>query len=171
MELPDVPAPLINLRMIKTTTDFCERTNAWQEESSHTGVDAQREYTLVKSTEGEIIKIMKVTIDDNEVALGNYELKDGNLCFPDYYVPNEGAAVVATFSLIPNTNQVPDFFVSKYKKHLISGCVSSLMMMPKRPWTDYNASKLFEKDYFKGVGLELNRQANGGVGNVGGVQA
>jgi hypothetical protein len=171
MELPDVPAPLIEQRMQKVIQDFCERTNAWQETSSHTGVQGQEEYTLTKSDEGEIIKIMKVTVDGNEVAYGNYELVDGKLSFPGNFVPNTDNEIVATISLIPNTNQCPDWFLTHYKNHLINGCVSSLMKLPRRPWTDYGLARFFEKEFFKGVGLELNRQANAGANNSGGFMA
>tara|TARA_R110002074_G_scaffold139781_3_gene285755 strand:- start:7100 stop:7630 length:531 start_codon:yes stop_codon:yes gene_type:complete len=170
MELPDVPKPLINIRMGKVITDFCERTNAWQEDDSHTAISAQTDYLLVKSTHGEIIRIMKVTVDGNEVAYGNYELKYKSISFMGSYVPSANSTIVVTMSLIPNSGYCPDWFITKYKKYLISGCVSSLMMMPKRPWTDYGASKFYEKDFFKGVGLELYRASCGGSNNSG-VQA
>ena len=170
IEIPKASKPLIEMRLLKVITDFCKRTNSWQESCSFNAVAEQLNYTLPANGLAKIFMILEVSVNDTVISKNDYSLNDCDIIFEKNRQPNSGVITVKT-SMIPDGMECPDWFLSHYRTGLIYGGVSSLMKMPNRSWTDFNLAEYYEKEYFNILAEELYKQTSHGVSGSGGMSA
>ena len=172
LELPDVPKALIEKRIQLTIRDFAIRTDAWHETTIITSTESES-YSMYKSGVSKIHKIIKVTVDGQEIEPYIYRLDDDTIVFDSNYnyKPKLDSEIIVTLSMIPNSCECPDFFIHLYSRELIAGTIANLMMMPNRSWTNFDISTVFKKEYYSGVERELSRQISEGTYNSRGLSA
>jgi len=170
LEVPDAPIPLILKRIESVLQDFCKATDAWQEKASFQSTDVSS-YSLYRNGVGRISKILSVTVDDYVLNPKYYVLDDCDIKFVNGFKPNLGSQIVVLLSLIPIDGFCADFIINMYKRELVAGCVSSLMMMPNRSWTSFQLAPIFKKEYFSAVCRELSKQASNGTSESIGIKA
>tara|TARA_R100000655_G_scaffold91629_2_gene132439 strand:- start:91 stop:993 length:903 start_codon:yes stop_codon:yes gene_type:complete len=169
IEIPDAPLPLINLKIQETIKDFCKRTNGWKETINLTGLENVVSYNLPTNGNAKIIQVISLSVNDYIYNSNSYKLNDCEIEFDGNMSPNKDSEIKIIVSMLPIGLYCPDFFITHYKRELVSGVISKLMKMPRRPFSNLNESIFYEKEYFKAVGQELYKQSSRGVYGAGGI--
>lgn len=182
LEIPDAPRPLILQKLRTVIADFCQRTDAWQEDHTFQFVTDQLTYTYNPAGNSDVRKIMYLKQDGIRVSpfsgtrrnVSHYfSLVPGQnqIKFDQYNQPANGTEFTITLSLKPKGDYIPEWIADDYRRELVAGCMAYLMKMPKRSFTGYQESQFFMKEYIKGVSRELSRRASDGTEYSGGISA
>ena len=170
LEVPDAPIALIMKRIELVLQDFCKKTDSWIETATVTSTNAES-YSIYRNGMTRIQKILTVKVDNVVLDPYYYVLDDCDILFKNDYKPQIDSEIKISLSLMPINGFCADFIINMYRKELVSGCVSSLMMMPNRSWTSFQLAPIFKKEFFHAVSRELSRQASFGTDKSGGISA
>ncbi len=174
LELPDAPVNLILAKLRTVIREFCRRTDAWTHTETITIESGTTQYNLTPPTDTVALKIMYIEIDGYRYSpftdayrhiAHNFKLLPGEdiIEFDSQFPPSAGTDFEVTYSVLPTADSIDDFIYQDYSRELVAGTIAYLMKMPKRPFTDFNLSQFFMKEYMKGVSRELTRQASDGT--------
>jgi len=160
-ELPDCDDGYILNALRKAARLFCIETEAWRKEADPISIVAGTvRYKLVTKEEASIHRIVKVMIDDVEQDIRLVSLSaDGRYIELDESIEPQDAiadGMVVTVVLRPfmTANAYGEWFLDRHAEGIMAGTFASLMLEPKKPWSD--AAKGM---YYQGVYTQKKAEA------------
>jgi len=149
---------------------FCEVSSFWHEGIEITKRDGVATYDLSLGAYLQIVDVKRVEVDGIEVR---QNVKDmGSLArwvqrSPDtieLYLDTGDVATI-TVAVKPKLHKgvfkVSELILTDYRDALIKGAKAELYAIPKRDWTDLNASQLNAMAFESAASAAANRQASG----------
>jgi len=159
------PDPLIEQHARLAAIEFCRRTSCWQKTLDPVVTDGVSNLVELENETGlQIIKIKAVSVDgrSHPVTDSSNGLKlarsgsTQNYCFTQdnktlHISPLQvsGIAVQVDAVLAPSRTAatLDDVIGAEYLHDIALGAITSLMRLPKQPWTDYNAAGIYSTQF------------------------
>lgn len=176
--IPEVPSFIVQRDLIRATREFCERTRAWRVSVSMVTIASSSTISLTSylpsNTELVDIISMKNSAGGAPVVPRTIVWLDENLSqwrtnntstTASYYVRESNTTIrliptpasVATYNVrmavkpLLTATTIDDILVNKFRETFISGALSFLFMIPRKPWTDMNAASIHAARFESGM--------------------
>ena len=190
VELPDCPSVMINRYLVNTVRDFCWQTYYWQQEMTPISLLPMMEqvpdsylYSLPVPTVTELITVRELLYEGEPLRMRSQDWLDNNLPGwrsltgdPKYYlmmsdklvrfVPGsdrvQPGAITGTLVLRPakKASQFGDCLLD-FDQALVCGCLSRMMLMANRPWSNERRAATCAMAYAEGISQAKYRVLKG----------
>jgi hypothetical protein len=171
-ELPKCTTGMVDLHLLHTARDFCEKTSAWRFPFTVSGVADEDTYDIsVPDTASEIVRVTRMVVDDEllwdvdwtpdsqgdapkyDRAEPPFSINNLNteLVFLEDEIPTAAGTdnIELTAALKPgfSATVLPDFLKFQHLEAMRTGVLSRLMRMGAKPWTNVPLAVEYGRDY------------------------
>lgn len=135
------PEPVVKQAVLRVARDFLRKTEVWKHDQTITAVASQADYTLTPPTDGELIRVKKVTTGESELELiegYDYTVPDGST-FRFERAPTEAGVeytVYARWAVVRAWTTFPDDIFDEWQDAMADGIVGYLLGMANMPWSN-----------------------------------
>lgn len=171
-ELKGCTTAMVDLHLLHTARDYCERTSAWR--ASLTSLNSAADtaaYTLTLASGSELVRLTKLTIDDELLwdldwtpdSQGDepkydkgeppfsLDILNATITLLEDEVPDAAgtANIEMNAALKPAfaATTLPDFLKFQHLEAMRTGTLQRLMQMGGKPWTDRQLAAKYAADY------------------------
>jgi hypothetical protein len=142
--------------------EFLTQSEVWREDlTAFDAVEDQASYTLTPS-DGEIIRITKVELDESELDPDTYYLDGTNdLVFEEDYVPTEDSTdgLEVQVALSPEINDTndpgPAWALNKWSDGIVAGAQALLYRQAGRKWHNPQMYRERQADFEGAIGMAV----------------
>lgn len=168
-ELPRCPKPLILQNIFTVINDFCERTQAWQDDLDPiTVIEDVDTYDLDgEPANSDIIRPTKVLLNDVELTPGLDYTMPSRTQLKLAYTPetdtDDALEVRVCLRLEAGATDICNALWDDWYRAWAAGVKARLMAMPNKPWTDARAAVKYEREYLEMIGDAIMDAQQGGM--------
>ena len=173
--IPEVPTFIVTRQVIRAMREFCEETRAWRVDVNLSTVENASTYNLtgLLPTNTELVEIISVKSDEGNAPVepittawldhnkSTWRDETSSEAMYFYLVSNNTIRLVPT----PSATATNKYFVrlavkplltattfddqvdNKYNETLISGALANLLMIPRKPWTDFSLGDFYRRKF------------------------
>lgn len=185
-ELKGITTAMVDLHLLHTARDFCERSSAWRFAFELSAVADEDTYDVsAPELRSEVVRPTKLTIDsvllwDSDWMPGNQgdtpkydradppfalDILNGDLTLLEDEVPtaagSQNIALVAALKPSFSATTLPDFLKFQHLEALRCGTLARLMQMGGKPWTDRPLATKYDSDYARLVQIAATAAQRG----------
>ena len=175
-DLPSCERPDALLALQLAGREFCNRTEVWKATLDPVDIVADTlVYTLVWGEDAFIKKVTKLTYDGFELNGSLYTFSPpSTIEFVDF-TPTQsiagGLVVDAIFVPSLTTNEIADFVFERWAEAFVAKAVSSLALMPGKPWSNPALGGLSLSRYNEKVAEAMASESSGYKSGGSGLEA
>jgi hypothetical protein len=185
-ELKGVTTAMVDLHLLHTARDFCERSGSWRFDFTINGEAAIATYDVsIPTPHSEIVRVTRLTIDS--VVLFDEDWRPDSVNDEPKYQISEPpftmdisnldmtliadetpsvagtGNIVLTAALKPSVTSpdLPDFLKLQHLEAMRCGTLSRLMRMGSKPWTDRPMAGAYGADYERYLMQSADRAQHG----------
>lgn len=151
--------------------DFFKESDAWQITVTNSLSANATGFTINPGSDNDFSKVISMKIGEQTLHPQTLsENQEGGTSY--FYVDATGAVtfnkpldiestVTTKISITPKNNVIDDAMLLEYRDEIISACLSKMMLMPKKPWTDGNLGMVHEKKWKDGAAIARRKVFTG----------
>jgi hypothetical protein len=159
LDVPGCAQAIINQQLSLATREFLQDTEVWvYEVDPITIVDGTSDYELSIDYDAGIHRVLKACVNDlstdrtsGEMSPADYKLiEEWTFSFvntPDYGKTDGLKVDLVLRPLYGDVIDIPEWIWDRWGDGIVSKTKARLMAMPKKPWTDYDASRYHNTNY------------------------
>ena len=177
-DIPEIPSFIAQRYLLRIIRDFCEQTRAWRVSGSITTVANVATVSItgvLPNVNSELVDVISIKnssggeplvprtivwLDENLSAwrldsstAANYYVRDSNINLRLVPMPASTAIYNIRIAVKPtlSATTLDDTLANKFREVFISGALSMILTIPRKPWTDLQTAGVHAGRYERGM--------------------
>jgi len=171
-ELKGATTSMVDLHLLHTARDFCERTSAWRFPFTVSSTADEDTYDIsAPELRSEIVRVCRLTIDDVVLFDADWQptlttdepsydrssppftvnIENTEITLIEDEIPGEDGTdnieIVAALKPSFASTTLPEFLKFEHLEAMRTGTLSRLMQMGNKPWTDRALAGVYRSEY------------------------
>lgn len=185
-ELPGITTAMVDLHLLHTARDFCQRTSAWRYDFTQAAVASQAAYDISEpELQSEIVRVTRLAVlgtllfDDRWVPDAPGDVPRYDRADPPFTVDDDNTTITLITDEVPAASsstglavtaalkpkftaaRLPDFLLNERLEAIKAGTLYRLKVMGKKPWSDRDMAQVHATDYARHCNLAATHAQQG----------